>query len=485
MDLEPSAKGVAVRFLAAFLLSVTASLASTLHVPADYVTIQAAIDAAVDGDTVLISAGDYCEFLTITDKSISLIGEVIGSVRVYQTVRSDDLLAISGGSAQPVYIQAMVFETGSSVIYCHISPLTLKDCTIRDGSNSLGAGILCVGSPDLTITGCVIEYNEADEAGPYGGGGMYLSNIGNVTITNSRIEHNIANDVMAGGDRDYASGGGIYATDIGALSIANSVICSNWTYGYGSGMHCEAQTLSLHNCVFAANQAYISPTALKAWVYDYGDVRNCIFYNNLPSMAHQIGLPVGSAFDIAYCNIQDSTASVEGSYTWGPGNIDEDPQFITGFLSEFHLAPGSPCIDAGDPDPSFNDPEDPANPGYALWPALGLLRNDMGAYGGGGAAYWLGIAEEPAPPFQEVSLDVFPNPFSTIAAVVFQLPESGRVELRVFDIIGRLVDILADGDFSSGTHSLIMSAAGLPAGMYIVRLESSGSSTNRRVILLR
>ena len=57
---------------------------------------------------------------------------------------------------------------------------------------------------------------------------------------------------------------------------------------------------------------------------------------------------------------------------WGQGNIDEDPIFVGG--SSYHLQEGSPCIDAGDPDPIHND--------ECLPPSMGTERNDMGAYGG-------------------------------------------------------------------------------------------------------
>ena len=48
----------------------------------------------------------------------------------------------------------------------------------------------------------------------------------------------------------------------------------------------------------------------------------------------------------------------------------------------------SPCIDAGNPDAMYNDPESMFRPGYAQLPARGTIRNDMGAYGGPAAADW-------------------------------------------------------------------------------------------------
>jgi hypothetical protein len=64
------------------------------------------------------------------------------------------------------------------------------------------------------------------------------------------------------------------------------------------------------------------------------------------------------------------------------GCLSVDPCFTDPDASDFTLQPNSPCIDRGDPNTLYNDPEDPNQPGYALWPAMGTLRNDMGAYGG-------------------------------------------------------------------------------------------------------
>jgi hypothetical protein len=59
-------------------------------------------------------------------------------------------------------------------------------------------------------------------------------------------------------------------------------------------------------------------------------------------------------------------------------------------LGFYLLTLNSPCKDAGNPDAQYNDLEDPLNPGNALWPALGNLRNDMGHFGGPASlwSYW-------------------------------------------------------------------------------------------------
>ncbi len=68
----------------------------------------------------------------------------------------------------------------------------------------------------------------------------------------------------------------------------------------------------------------------------------------------------------------------------GPNNNIADPMFVdvTPGSEDYRLQAGSPAIDAGDPAAGYDDIEDPGNPGYALSPSQGTVRNDMGAYGG-------------------------------------------------------------------------------------------------------
>jgi len=210
-------------------------------------------------------------------------------------------------------------------------------------------------------------------------------------------------------------------------------------------------------------------------------------------MGSQISLPASineSSTYISYCDIQYGQDSIRvdplATLYWGPGNIDIDPQFETGPFGNYHLQGTSPCVDAGNPASEYNDPEDPFNPGYALWPAMGLIRNDMGAFGGGGVNYWLAVEEEEISPTETgLLLKSFPNPFSTSCTVCYQLDKSSHTVLQVFDLSGRLVETLVDEIVPAGMYSEYLDGSGLCSGMYLIRLVAGDLSTSRRCIVVR
>ena len=94
---------------------------------------------------------------------------------------------------------------------------------------------------------------------------------------------------------------------------------------------------------------------------------NAIVWDNLPQ---EIGLK-GSTI-IAYSDVKGGKDGIliEGdSYVnWQNGNLDADPLFFDPENNDFHLQEGSPCNDAGNPAPEYNNADG--------------SRNDMGAYGG-------------------------------------------------------------------------------------------------------
>ena len=78
-----------------------------------------------------------------------------------------------------------------------------------------------------------------------------------------------------------------------------------------------------------------------------------------------------------------------------------------------------------------------------------------------------------------------PNPFSGSTRVRYELAEPQRVRVRVFDVLGREVARLADGDRAAGRHTVPFDGRGLAAGVYVVRLEAGGRSFTRQMTLVR
>ncbi|PIU45097.1 MAG: hypothetical protein COS95_05520, partial [Ignavibacteriales bacterium CG07_land_8_20_14_0_80_59_12] len=95
---------------------------------------------------------------------------------------------------------------------------------------------------------------------------------------------------------------------------------------------------------------------------------------------------------------------------------------------------------------------------------------------------------------QSLSLfENYPNPFNPTTTIVFDIPEgssAGGVSLRVFDLLGRHVALLADGPLAPGRHSVVWNgrdAGGreLPTGVYFYRLTGGGKTLSRRMMIAR
>src|SRR5207245_1953865 len=88
-----------------------------------------------------------------------------------------------------------------------------------------------------------------------------------------------------------------------------------------------------------------------------------------------------------------------------------------------------------------------------------------------------------------LQLWVSPSPVTTVANVRFVMPRAGHASVQIFDIAGRRVATLGDGDYASGSHVLSWSgnveAGRAPAGIYRVRLATDHGTRSLNLVLLR
>jgi hypothetical protein len=82
-------------------------------------------------------------------------------------------------------------------------------------------------------------------------------------------------------------------------------------------------------------------------------------------------------------------------------------------------------------------------------------------------------------------LQNYPNPFNPTTNIVFQLPRASKVQLNVFDTLGRKVAALLDEERSAGTHTTTFARENLASGVYVVRLQAGSQSDTKKILLLR
>ena len=91
---------------------------------------------------------------------------------------------------------------------------------------------------------------------------------------------------------------------------------------------------------------------------------------------------------------------------------------------------------------------------------------------------------EVLPDTEPVLTQNFPNPFTESTTIRYSLPESSRVRLEVYDMLGRRIRILADGFRSAGWHEARFDASGLASGMYGYRLTVDGHTISHAMLVL-
>ncbi len=77
----------------------------------------------------------------------------------------------------------------------------------------------------------------------------------------------------------------------------------------------------------------------------------------------------------------------------------------------------------------------------------------------------------------------YPNPFNPSTSIRYSVAEPGRVTLRIFDGVGRLVDTLVDQHQSAGTFQVVFDARNLPSGTYLYIMEHNGVRQARALVL--
>jgi hypothetical protein len=79
----------------------------------------------------------------------------------------------------------------------------------------------------------------------------------------------------------------------------------------------------------------------------------------------------------------------------------------------------------------------------------------------------------------------YPNPFNSTTNFKFQIPKSSYVKIILYDILGRVVEVLVDDYFKMGTYKVDFNASDLPSGVYFYCLTAGNYIETKKMILVK
>ena len=344
------------------LFAVSFSLHSRIiNVPAEFTSIQSAIEVSADRDTVLVAPGIYYENINFRSKNI-----VVTSIFYLSGNSSIINFTVINGS------KPSSSDTGSCVIFSggEDSTAVIQGFTITGGSGTKwsdehgagmfreGGGILVQSSSPVIQNNVIVSNSVTDTLNiiSTGGGGIRIAN------SFAKIYYNL---VMNNTSR---YGAGIVLNFTGG-ELRNNMILGNFGskhFGAGSGIWINGEherPIMIINNTIAGN----SSAAGICGIYGSGTAlfKNNIVWGNISPTNIQVSVSLNMSYSV-----------VQGGYQ-GTGIIDINPFEGSSFVPFIN----SVCIDSGDPDMIFDDKSTPEG-NSAIFPSLGSLRNDIGAFGG-------------------------------------------------------------------------------------------------------
>ncbi len=404
----------------------------------DYPTIQAAIDAAMNGDKVIVFQDTYNENISFNGKNI-----------IVTSLDPENLDVVTKTIIDGCDANSVVTFSGTETSNC-----VLRGFTIRNGRSAAGGGIYGNG------TMATIEYNLiCDNAGV--GTGMLGSygDGGGLFVCDGLIQYNIitSNDAGFGGGLCLCNGtirnniisrNGWYAGSglslCGGL-IENNLIIGNEAVNGAAVSGCDGL---ITNCTVADN--FCADGSLYSC---NGSISNCIIWGNTHQLENRT-MP-------SYSCIEDWVGG-------GLGNTSADPMFVSsGYWNggswvdgDYHLKWLSPCVNVGDPNRDYTGQTD-----IDGGPRVRYGRVDMGAY----EVFPLGCDFEPD---EDVDLADF-------AAFAIQWQTSGYQAVAKLTASDGQNGDLFGGSVSISGNICVVGASGdpeygiCPGAAYVYRFDGS------------
>lgn len=456
----------------------------------DAPTIQAGIDSAAAGDTVLLANGTFTgdgnktieyhgKAITVRSEEgepdsciIDIEGSGLGFIFRSDDVSGPKLEGISikngftmfGGAiwcengAAPTFINCKflsnnVANSGGAIICVYSSPTlmrcrfsnnsagpyggamacinstpTLIFCTFYDNSSQYYSGAIhCYASTKAIINNCMFSANSADDRG----GAISCDSSSCVTMFCCTFSGNSA---------EY--GGGLYCMRQSVALLDRCTFYGN-SANYGGGLACDSSSVNLMNTIITfctSGEAIYCGTESYAYLLKCNDIYGNAGGDYVGCLAGQNGIE---------------------------GNISLDPLFCDLENENFRLQEDSPCAPFTSPNPDCDL--------IGAWP-VGCIPT--------------GVNDLMQIPSVYVLHQNYPNPFNPHTTIIYSIPRMSHTTLKIYDVSGSLVRVLISGLMEAGVHREIWDGRDdhgreVSSGVYFYRLRVGSYTDTKKLVLLR
>jgi hypothetical protein len=490
-----------------------AGFGAVIHVPGDSATIQAGLNGAFAGDTVLVAPGVYSERLTWpAPDGISLVSEAGPDSTTIEPPGSGRVITMLAGSYTTATVLAGFTITkgivagatdGGAGIKCSGSPFIAHNRIVNNrlAEMGYGAGVYALGAPVMYDN--LVAWDTIANAGGGGwryGAGVYCAGSG-VFWQNQFTEN-----AGLGGAGGFWYGGGLFLAGgepvvFGNLFLRNRMGTTTGGIAYGGGLYIESGSAYVANNTFYGNRCSTAIACgggiyvAQSWT---SVIKNNVISENVVEGLSYTGGGIACQLDTIHDTLtfdyNDVWANIPGNYNScyaGPHALSSNPFFAAGPRGDFylgHVAAGqdsnSPCIDAGD-SLMMTSPLNLDSLAHA-WTTRTDSVLDAGAVDigyhcpveGGTAVF----ENRGGPGLKPAVLTVRPNPARGEAGVSYELAATGTVTIRVFDALGREAARVLEGVQGPGRRTARL-GRDLQAGTYLVELETGRSRICARLVV--
>jgi len=469
--------------------------AATLAVPSQYSSLGAALENAGNGDVIEIAPGSYLEFGLVVPGGVTITGTGTIPQDVLINGNKQGRILLLESLSESVTIRNITFMNGRAqgqssydqsggAIFISNSNARIENCIFSaNTADSHGGAIRCSNSSP-EIASCQFYVNSAPSGG---GGALDLSYNSSPFVTDChfranqaawgggvscrggsspRIENGELMGNIAEGIQGY--GGGVFADNLSSPDLLSTIIADNQAYFGGGLANFQNGPINLDYCTVVNNKGRVLVGGILIVDSSPLITGSIVAFNQGRGIGVSgLGSPQITCTDI-YGNSASDWDILGDDMVSKDGNLSVDPQFcsvLVGNENRFHLKSTSPLAQTGS--------------------SCGVLGAKSVSCTGDKA-----MTQVPTVSAAIERVMAAPNPFNPQTVISFELAQAQDVRVSIYGVDGRLIRVLGEGMFVTGSHELVWngrdrSGRNVSSGTYFVMVQGRENTQRLKVTLLK